>query len=69
LIYYSTEIYTRDWLNRNEAHNFAQKHDTEVIKAEKRKEVEGEVANSQILQLDLHIFSKIFRLSKKFLKY
>ena len=31
------------WQTRNEADNFPQKHDTELIKEEKRKEVEEEV--------------------------
>ena len=31
------------WQTRNEVDNFPQKHDTELIKEEKRKEVEEEV--------------------------
>ena len=31
------------WQTRNESENFAQKHDSELIKEEKRKEVDEEI--------------------------
>ena len=31
------------WLPRDESENFSQKHDVELIKEEKRMEVEGEI--------------------------
>ncbi|KAJ3116840.1 Dynein regulatory complex protein 11 [Phlyctochytrium bullatum] len=41
----STECtnYGTKWLNKDESENFAQKHDQEIIKMEKRKEVEAEI--------------------------
>jgi len=36
-------MYIKDWKYKNEKDNFAQKHDSEIIKNDKRREVESEV--------------------------
>ncbi|KAJ3321919.1 Dynein regulatory complex protein 11 [Boothiomyces sp. JEL0866] len=35
--------YAANWKNKDESENFAQKHDQEIIKADKRKEVESQI--------------------------
>ena len=39
--------FATQWLSKNESENFAQKHDPEIIKKDKRAEVEGEVIHSK----------------------
>ncbi|KAJ3302620.1 Dynein regulatory complex protein 11 [Kappamyces sp. JEL0829] len=39
------DVYDRDWRHKDESENFSQKHDQEIIKANKRKEVEAEIKN------------------------
>lgn len=36
-------LLTEVWVNRDESKNFSQRHEVELIKEEKRKEVEGEI--------------------------
>ncbi|KAI9144683.1 hypothetical protein BKA69DRAFT_727651 [Paraphysoderma sedebokerense] len=38
-----SDVYVNQWANKDETENFAQKHDAELIKAEKKKEVEKEI--------------------------
>jgi len=42
-------MYETDWKNKNEKNNFEQRHDSEIIKNDKRKEVESEVESSLCL--------------------
>ena len=39
----STKMYDTVWKTRDESLNFSQKHDIELIKEKKRKEVEEEI--------------------------
>jgi len=49
LIKTGCEMYETDWKNKNEKNNFEQRHDSEIIKNDKRKEVESEVESSLCL--------------------
>ena len=37
------DAYVKQWASKDEKENFSQKHDSEIIKSEKRMEVETEV--------------------------
>lgn len=51
----SQNVYKNDWQSKDESENFAQKHDQDIIKATKRKEVEAEIKESvmEILKEEL----------------
>ena len=42
-MYFRCGNYGNKWINKDESENFAQKHDQDIIKNDKRKEVESEV--------------------------
>lgn len=44
--------YNANWKSKEESENFAQKHDQEIIKANKRKEVEGEIKDEVFVVLE-----------------
>ncbi|KAJ3355843.1 Dynein regulatory complex protein 11 [Entophlyctis luteolus] len=38
-------VYSENWLHKDDSENFSQKHDQEIVKIDKRKEVEFEIKN------------------------